>query len=51
MRLANGVTLVLDGARRPLDATDLAAIADAATALLNVLHDRGLAAEPEGGPA
>jgi DNA-binding transcriptional MerR regulator len=43
LRLADGVTLVLDGAPRQLDAADLAAIADAATALLNVLHDRGLA--------
>jgi DNA-binding transcriptional MerR regulator len=43
LRLADGVTLVLDGAPRQLDAADLVAIADAATALLNVLHDRGLA--------
>jgi hypothetical protein len=55
VRLANGVTLVLDGAPRPLDAADLTAIADAATALLDVLHERGLATESaapnEGGPA
>jgi hypothetical protein len=55
VRLANGVTLVLDGAPRPLDAADLTAIADAATALLDVLHERGLAtdsaAPDEGGPA
>jgi DNA-binding transcriptional MerR regulator len=51
LRLADGVTLVLDGASRPLDPADLAAIAEAATALLDVLHDRGLAAETEGGPA
>jgi hypothetical protein len=55
VRLANGVTLVLDGAPRPLDAADLTAIADAATALLDVLHERGLvtesAAPNEGGPA
>ena len=55
VRLANGVTLMLDGATRPPDAADLAAIADAATALLDVLHDRGLAtehdADNEGGPA
>ena len=51
LRLANGVTLVLDGAPRQLDQADLAAIAAAATALLDVLHDRGLAAQPEGGPA
>jgi DNA-binding transcriptional MerR regulator len=56
VRLANGVTLVLDGAPRHLDRADLDAIADAATALLDVLHDRGLttstdAAPTEGGPA
>jgi DNA-binding transcriptional MerR regulator len=55
VRLADGVTLVLDGAPRSLDAADLAAIAAAATALLDVLHNRGLAGEPaaetEGGPA
>ena len=51
IRLANGVTLVLDGAPRPLDDADLTAIAAAATALLDVLHDRGLAAPIEGGPA
>lgn len=55
VRLANGVTLVLDGAPRSLDAADLTAIADAATALLDVLHERGLATESaapnEGGPA
>jgi hypothetical protein len=55
VRLANGVTLVLDGAPHPLDAADLTAIADAATALLDVLHERGLATESaapnEGGPA
>ncbi len=56
LRLAEGVTLVLDGAPRQLDAADLAAIADAATALLDVLRDRGLAgpsdvAPTEGGSA
>lgn len=54
IRLANGVTLVLDGAARPPDSADLTAIAEAATALLDVLHDRGLtpiAASTEGGPA
>lgn len=56
IRLASGVTLVLDGAPRQLDQADLDAIADAATALLDVLHDRGLtnptdAAPTEGGPA
>ncbi|HJP73048.1 MAG TPA: MerR family transcriptional regulator [Pseudonocardiaceae bacterium] len=49
IRLADGVTLMLDRAR-PLTDADLAAIAEAATALLDVLHDRGLAAAPtEGG--
>lgn len=43
IRLADGVTLVLEGAR-PLNDADLTAIAEAATALLDVLHDRGLAA-------
>jgi DNA-binding transcriptional MerR regulator len=56
IRLADRVTLVLDGASRPLDSADLTAIAEAATALLDVLHDRGLAgssdaAPIEGGPA
>lgn len=56
IRLAEGVTLVLDGTSRRPDQADLAAIADAATALLDVLHDRGLAnstdaAPTEGGPA
>jgi DNA-binding transcriptional MerR regulator len=50
LRLADGVTLVLDGAPRQLDAADLAAIADAATALLNVLHDRGLATPTDAAP-
>jgi DNA-binding transcriptional MerR regulator len=56
LRLADGVTLVLDGAQRQPDAADLAAIAEAATGLLDVLHERGLAtptdaAPTEGGPA
>ncbi|HEV3358922.1 MAG TPA: MerR family transcriptional regulator [Pseudonocardiaceae bacterium] len=50
LRLADGVTLVLDGAPRQLDAADLVAIADAATALLNVLHDRGLATPTDAAP-
>ncbi|HEX4225537.1 MAG TPA: MerR family transcriptional regulator [Pseudonocardiaceae bacterium] len=49
VRLADGVTLVLDGAPRQLEAADLAAITEAATALLDLLHDRGLATPIEGG--
>jgi DNA-binding transcriptional MerR regulator len=51
IRLADGVTLVLDGAPRPLEPADLAAITEAAATLLDLLHDRGLAAPIEGGPA
>ncbi len=51
IRLADGVTLVLGGAPRQLDRDDLDALAEAATALLDVLHDRGLAARNEGGQA
>ncbi|HEY4024387.1 MAG TPA: MerR family transcriptional regulator [Pseudonocardiaceae bacterium] len=49
VRLADGVTLVLDGTVRPLEAADLTAITEAATALLDLLHDRGLTASIEGG--
>ena len=44
VRLAPGVTLVLDGGRRPPSPDDLAAILPAAAPLLAVLAERGLAA-------
>jgi DNA-binding transcriptional MerR regulator len=50
LRLAPGVTLLLDAAPRPPDAADLAAIAAAARPLLDVLLARGLTgpADPGG---
>jgi DNA-binding transcriptional MerR regulator len=49
VRLAAGVTLLLDGASRVPSHDDLAEIAAASEALLAVLHERGLAS-PEGKP-
>jgi hypothetical protein len=42
VRLATGVTLLIEGASRPLDARDEDAIASAALTLLNTLRARGL---------
>jgi DNA-binding transcriptional MerR regulator len=46
VRLAAGVALLLDGAPRPLDAADLAAIQAAARPLLDEVRRRGLGPEP-----